>query len=99
MFISKSERMEISQRLYVLEEMVKSLHERERERERIRQERNLAAREKYEQKRKAQKAVKPPASPNPKSNWTPEMRAIQGERVRLMWAEKRAAKSGLKVAK
>jgi hypothetical protein len=96
MFISKSERMEISQRLYVLEEMVKSLHERERERERIRQERNVAAQKKYEEKRKAQKAQKPPTAKKSTSNWTPEARAIQGERVRLMWAEKKAAKSGLK---
>jgi hypothetical protein len=26
------------------------------------------------------------------TGWTPEARAIHGERIRLMWAEKRAAK-------
>jgi flagellar biosynthesis GTPase FlhF len=95
MFISKSEKLGIEQRLFTLEEMVKSLYERERERERIRQEKNDAAKKKYEEKKKIQKSPKTKRSI---SNWTPEARAIQGERVRLMWAEKRAAKSGLKVA-
>lgn len=85
MFISKSERMEISQRLYVLEEMVKALHAKER----IRQERNIAAQKKYAEKQKIQK----PKAKRSTYNWTPEARAIQGERVRLMWAKKKAAKA------
>ena len=76
MFISKEEKVYILRRLVVLEEMVKNLNA-------LQDAKTLAANPGQLKLAKKKKSVK---------GWTPEARAIHGERIKLMWAAKRAAK-------
>ena len=77
MFISKTEKQNIETRLMTLESMVKSLYEKQR----LKREKSLEASRKYYEKKRSTKG------------WTPEARAIHGERMKLTWAARKAKKA------
>lgn len=78
MFISKTEKQNIEIRLMTLEAMVKSLCEKQR----LRREKAIEASKKYYEKKKKST-----------TGWTSEARAIHGERMKLMWADRKAKKA------
>ena len=78
MFISKQEKVGILSRISTLEAMVKSLYETQR----LKREKSLEASKKYYASK-----TRPP-----KKGWTPEAKAIQSERMKLMWSTRKALK-------
>jgi len=74
MFISKEEKVYILRRLVVLEEMVKNLNA-------LQDAQTLAAHPGQLKLLKNKKSV---------TGWTPEARAIHSERMKLMWAARKA---------
>jgi hypothetical protein len=76
MFISRNEKENIEMRLMTLEAMVKSLYEKQR----IKREKAIEASKKYHEKHRSAT----------RKGWTPESKAIQSERMKLMWATRKA---------
>ncbi len=79
MFISKTEKQNIEIRLITLEAMVKSLYEKQR----LKREKAIEASKKYYANKKS----------TPRKSWSPESKAIQSERMKLMWADRKAKKA------
>jgi len=78
MFISKTEKQNIETRLMTLESMVKSLYEKQR----LKREKSLEASRKYYATKKSSE----------RKGWTPEAKSVQSERMKLMWAARKAKK-------
>ena len=76
MFISRNEKENIEMRLMTLEAMVKSLYEKQR----LKREKAIEASRKYYAEKKAVT----------RKGWTAESKAIQSERMKLMWAARKA---------
>lgn len=78
MFISKQEKLDLLSRVNTLEAMVKSLCEKQR----IKREKALEAVKKYREKHKD----------SVRKGWSEEAKSIQSERMKLMWATRKAFK-------